>query len=148
MTFYVFKLLNMEPAIVWKNQTLRRMRCNVYYSGVLALRTGLRYKLGNGKHDKLATCHSRLEAVDSSTSSGRCGAGSVIGETNHRTRGDRAANYCEPMRKRCLDRARGVLDRGEEADRIRDLDAHRIQHSGGIRPARLAAHALNSHLTH
>jgi len=25
-----------------------------------------------------------------------------------------------------LDRARGTLDRGEEADRVRDLDAHRL----------------------
>jgi len=56
------------------------------YFGVLALHTGLRYKLRNGKHDKLTLCLSRLEAVGSSPSSGGCGAGSDIGETNRRAR--------------------------------------------------------------
>jgi hypothetical protein len=105
----------------------------------------MRYKLRNGKHDWLTICLSGLEAVGSSPSSGGCGAGSVIGETNWRARGDRAANYCDPIRKRCLDRVRGVLDRGQEVDRIRNLDAHRLQHGGGVRPAHPTAHALNPH---
>jgi hypothetical protein len=46
------------------------------------------------------------------------------------------------MRKRWLDRARGALDRCEEADLVRDLDPHRFQHVGGVRPAHLTAHAL------
>lgn len=50
--------------------------------------------------------------------------------------------------KVCLERARGVLDRGEEADRIKDPDSHRFQHGGGVRPARFTAHALNSDFTH
>lgn len=48
------------------------------------------------------------------------------------------------MLKRCLDDSRCVLDRGEEADRIRDLDAHHLQHGSGVRPAQLTAHALNN----
>ena len=51
---------------------------------------------------------------------------------------DPAANYCESMHEHCLDRARRTLDRGEEANRTRDLDAHRLQHGGGVRPAGLA----------
>jgi hypothetical protein len=48
------------------------------------------------------------------------------------------------MLKRCLDDSRCVLDRFEEADWIRDLDAHRLQHGSGVRLAQLTAHALKS----
>jgi hypothetical protein len=37
------------------------------------------------------------------------------------------------MRKPWLDRARGTLDHGQEADLVRNLDAHCLQHIGGIR---------------
>jgi len=82
--------------------------------------------------------------VSRSNRRSRTGAGSDIGETNRRARGDPAANYCESMHKRCLDCARSTLNRGEEADRVRDLDAHSLQHGGGVRPACLAAHALGA----
>ncbi len=98
--------------------------------------------MSHGKHDKLTKGLPALEAADPGPVGGWCRAGSDIVEANRRARGNPAANYCESMHKRCLDRARRTLDRGEEADRARDLDAHRLQHGGGVRPARLAAHAL------
>jgi len=100
--------------------------------------------MSHGKHDKLTKGLPGLEAADPCPVGGGCGAGSDIVEANRCARGNPAANYCESMHKRCLDRARGTLDRGEEADRVRDLDAHRLQHGGGVRPARLAAHALGA----
>ncbi len=98
--------------------------------------------MSHGKHDKLTKGLPGLETADPCPVGGGCGAGSDIGKTNRPARGDPAANYCESMHKRCLDCARGTLDRGEEADRFRDVDAHSFQHGGGVRPARLAAHAL------
>lgn len=104
----------------------------------------MRYKLRDGKHDRLTICLAGLEAVGSSPSGVGCGAGSDIRETDRTEGGDRVVNYCELVCKRCLGRARGVLDRGEEVDRLRDLNTHHIQLGSGVRPARVAAHALNS----
>ena len=100
--------------------------------------------MSHGKHDKLTKSFPGLEAADPCPIGRGCAAGSDIVEANRRARGNPDANYCGSMHKRCLDRARGTLDRGEEADRVRDLDAHRLQHGGGVRPARLAAHALGA----
>src|SRR5882762_4993753 len=79
-----------------------------------------------GKHDKLTKGLPGLEAADPCPVGGGCDAGIDIVEANRRARGNPSANYCGSMHKRCLDRARGTLDRGEEADRVRDLDAHRL----------------------
>jgi hypothetical protein len=67
---------------------------------------GWRYEVSHGKHDKLTKGFPGLEAADPCPVDDGCSARSDIGETNRRTRRDPAANYCESMHKRCLDRAR------------------------------------------
>ena|SRR6185437_13486956 len=96
----------------------------------------------HGKHDKLTKGLPGLETADPCPVGGGCSTGSDIVEAHWWAPGNPVANYCESMHKRCLDRARGTLDCGEEADRVRDLDGHRLQYRGGVRPARLAPHAL------
>ncbi len=76
----------------------------------------MRYKRGNGNHDRLTVSLSALEAVDFDPACGGGGAGSDIVEANGSARGKQADHYCKPLRTRFLGHASVVLDPGEEMD--------------------------------
>jgi len=72
----------------------------------LASQTGLRYKGGNGNHDRLTIGLPGLETVASYPAGGWCRAGSDRVEANRSARGEQADHYCKPLRTRFLHRAR------------------------------------------
>ena len=101
----------------------------------------MRYKLQNGNHDRLTICSLGWRLLVLLP----LAAGVVLGAISAKQTAGHTEIELLTIANLCVNVAliaRGVLDRGEEADRIRDLDSHRFQHGDGVRPARFAAHAL------